>query len=95
MSKERIFAKGFYVKQNPQAPDYVIGNLSIKADEAIDFIRSNTNDKGWVNLSMMKSKEEGKAYVELNTYEPKQSEEQEPKQQETFVPDAPQDDLPF
>ena len=87
MSKERIFAKGFYVKQNPQAPDYVIGNLSIKADEAIEFIKEHTNDRGWVNLSMMKSKEEGKAYIELNTYEP--------KQQETFVPDAPQDDLPF
>ena len=87
MSKERIFAKGFYVKQNPQAPDYVIGNLSIKADEAIEFIKEHTNDRGWVNLSMMKTKEEGKAYIELNTYEP--------KQQETFVPDAPQDDLPF
>jgi hypothetical protein len=87
MSKERIFAKGFYVKQNPQAPDYVIGNLSIKADEAIEFIKEHTNDRGWVNLSMMKSKEEGKAYIELNTYEP--------KQQETFVPDAPQDDPLF
>jgi hypothetical protein len=74
MSKERIFAKGFYVKQNPQAPDYVIGNLSIKADEAIEFIKEHTNDRGWVNLSMMKSKEEGKAYIELNTYEPKQQE---------------------
>ena len=87
MSKERIFAKGFYVKQNPQAPDYVIGNLSIKADEAIEFIKEHTNDRGWVNLSMMKSKEEGKAYIELNTYEP--------KQEETFVPDAPQDDPVF
>jgi hypothetical protein len=87
MSKERIFAKGFYVKQNPQAPDYVIGNLSIKADEAIEFIKEHTNDRGWVNLSMMKSKEEGKAYIELNTYEP--------KQQETFVPDALQDDPLF
>jgi hypothetical protein len=87
MSKERIFAKGFYVKQNPQAPDYVIGNLSIKADEAIEFIKEHTNDRGWVNLSMMKSKEEGFAYIELNTYEP--------KQQETFVPDAPQDDPLF
>jgi hypothetical protein len=87
MSKERIFAKGFYVKQNPQAPDYVIGNLSIKADEAIEFIKEHTNDMGWVNLSMMKSKEEGKAYIELNTYEP--------KQEETFVPDAPQDDPLF
>jgi hypothetical protein len=75
------------VKQNPQAPDYVIGNLSIKADEAIEFIKEHTNDRGWVNLSMMKSKEEGKAYIELNTYEP--------KQQETFVPDAPQDDPLF
>jgi hypothetical protein len=87
MSKERVFAKGFYVKQNPQAPDYVIGNLSIKADEAIEFIKEHTNDRGWVNLSMMKSKEEGKAYIELNTYEP--------KQQETFVPNAPQDDPLF
>lgn len=66
---EKQFAKGFIFKRNDNAPEWAIGKLSIKVDEAIEFIKSKEN-KGWVNLEVKKSKE-GKFYIELDTYEGK------------------------
>ena len=67
--KEKIFADGFSFKRRDNAPEWVVGNLSIKADEAIAFIKNNTKN-GWVNLNINYS-QSGKAYVELDTFEPK------------------------
>lgn len=66
MSTEKVFAKGFIFKRNDKAPDFVVGSLSLKSNEAIEFIKEQ--GKEWVNLDVKKSKE-GKFYVELNTYE--------------------------
>lgn len=66
--KEKVFADGFIFKQNPNAPEWVIGSLSLKADEAIKFIQQHT-DKGWVNLNI-KVSQGGKPYVELDTWKP-------------------------
>ena len=63
------FAKGFIFKRNDNAPEWAIGKLSIKAQEAIQFINEKNNG-GWVNLEIKKSKE-GKFYIELDTYEAK------------------------
>ena len=67
--KEKIFADGFSFKRRDNAPEWVVGNLSIKADEAIAFIKNHTKN-GWVNLNVNYS-QSGKAYVELDTFEPK------------------------
>lgn len=67
MSTEKIFAKGFSFKRNDKAPEFVIGSLSLKADDAIAFIKEHTKN-GWVNLDVKKSKDGG-MYVELNTYQ--------------------------
>jgi hypothetical protein len=64
------FAKGFIFKRNDNAPEWAIGKLSIKAQEAIQFINEKNNG-GWLNLEIKKSKE-GKFYIELDTYEAKQ-----------------------
>lgn len=66
---EKIFADGFSFKRNENAPDFVVGRLSMKADEAIAFIRQHEK-KGWVNLNI-KTARSGNHYVELDTYEPK------------------------
>ena len=74
MTKEKIFANGFSFKRNENAPDFVVGRMSLKADDAIQFIKDRTNN-GWVNLNINQSKG-GAYYVELDTYEPKKKEEQ-------------------
>lgn len=67
--QQKQFAKGFIFKRNDNAPEWAIGKLSIKAQEAIQFINEKNNG-GWLNLEIKKSKE-GKFYIELDTYEAK------------------------
>ena len=71
---EKIFADGFSFKRNENAPDFVVGRLSMKAEEAIAFIRQHEK-RGWVNLNI-KTARSGNHYVELDTYEPKGQAEQ-------------------
>jgi len=67
---EKIFADGFSFKRNEKAPDFVVGRLSMKVDEAVAFIRQHEKG-GWVNLNI-KTARSGNHYVELDTYEPTQ-----------------------
>lgn len=69
MSQDKIFADGFIFKRHERTPEWVVGNMSIKVDEAIAFLKNNTKN-GWVNLGIKTSKE-GKFYIELDTFEPK------------------------
>ena len=99
---EKIYAKGLFVKRNEKAPEFVVCSLSIKTDEFIQFLRENTNDKGYVNLQVLKSKEKGSMYAVLDTFEPKTNttHTQEKKVVKTKENDPFQngnswDDLPF
>lgn len=66
---EKIFADGFLFKRNEKAPDFVVGRISIKVDEAIDFIKQHQKN-GWVNLGV-KTARSGNYYIELDTFEAK------------------------
>lgn len=73
MTEEKIFADGFLFKRNENAPDFVVGRLSMKVDEAIAFMRKH--DKGgWININIKQARS-GNYYSELDTFEakPKQS----------------------
>ena len=48
--KERTFADGFIFKRKENAPEFVVGRLSVKVDEAIAFMRANASD-GWMGKS--------------------------------------------
>jgi hypothetical protein len=75
METEKVFADGFiWKKPRENAPDFVLGSISIKADEAVFFIKKH-EDKGWVNLDVKKSKS-GKIYMELNTWKPEPSDDE-------------------
>ena len=85
--KERTFADGFIFKRREDAPDFVVGALSVKVDEAIAFLRNNEKN-GWVNLDI-KYGRTGNAYVELNTYESKKNVDSTPTQQQPKSKPAP------
>ena len=70
MSKEKIFANGFSFKRNEKAPSFVVGNLSVKKEDAIEFLNQH-EDGGYVNLNINMSKN-GTYYVELDTWKPTQ-----------------------
>ena len=103
MAEEKVFANGFVFKRNENAPNFVVGRMSIKVEDAIAFLEENQKS-GWVNLDVKQARS-GNYYVELDTYEPKN--DGAPKKQAPAAsapkPTAPQaeapaeeeDDLPF
>lgn len=88
--EEKIFADGFSFKRQENAPDFVIGRLSMKVEDAIAFIRQH-DKRGWVNLNI-KTARSGNHYVELDTYEPKAKDESTPTKK---APATKKEDLPF
>ena len=48
--EEKKYAKSLFVKRNEKAPEFVVCSLSFKTDDFIQFLKENTNDKGYVNL---------------------------------------------
>ena len=96
--KEKVFADGFIFKRREDAPEFVIGRLSIKVDEAIAFLRQNEKN-GWVNLDA-KYGRSGNPYLELDTYEgkPNDSNVESKKSNVSSMPQVSEDDdedLPF
>lgn len=71
--EKKKYATGMFVKRNEKAPEFVICSLSVKTDDFIQFLKENTNEKGYVNLQVLRSKEKGTLYAEIDTFEPKAS----------------------
>ena len=74
MSTEIEFPEGiFFKRKREQAPDFVKGHLSIKVDEAINWLREKgkAGDE-WVNLDLLNSKE-GKLYLKVDTWKPSET----------------------
>lgn len=92
--QEKIFADGFIFKRNEKAPDFVIGSISVKVDEAITFLKNNEK-KGWVNLQVKRGRS-GNPYIELDTFEPKGKSESKPKEEPAPEPEEEEGgELPF
>jgi hypothetical protein len=89
MTQEKVFADGFSFRRNEKAPNFVVGNLSIKADEAIQFINSHKRE-GWVNLSI-KYGRSGNPYIELDTFVPKS----DAAETDPIMVEEEDDDVPF
>lgn len=89
------FANGIIFKRSDNAPEFVIGGLSIKKSEFIPFLEDQGGD--WVNLQIKIAKS-GKPYIAVDTWKPNSSqnsikEEQKPTE---FANDpSTNDDLPF
>ncbi len=87
MSKDKVFADGFLFKRRENAPDFVIGNISVKVDEAVTFLKTNQKN-GWVNLNVLNS-QAGKPYIELDQFVPKKKETEQAEKEDV------KEDLPF
>jgi len=66
--KEKVFAKGFNFKRSENAPEWVVGKLSIKLEDAMPFLTQNANGD-WVNLNIVQGKQ-GNYYIELDNWKP-------------------------
>lgn len=93
---EKTFADGFYFERRENAPDFVVGRISVKVNKAKDFLDAHVNDRGYVNLNILRSKDGG-AYMELDTWQPKKKEDGSwtPKVEESQVVESEDDNIPF
>lgn len=67
---DKIFADGIYFDAPKDGtPDFVKGKVSFNVSKAIIFLKENENEKGYVNLDLLKSKA-GKLYFQLNNWVP-------------------------
>ena len=67
---DKEFPQGIYFKlPRGNAPDFVKGSLSIKIQDAIDWLHQQQGE--WVNIDLKESRD-GRPYSEVNRWEPKQ-----------------------
>ena len=90
-AEEKTFADGFSFKRNENSPEWVVGRLSIKVEDAITFLKKYEN-KGWVNLNVNTARS-GNIYCELDTWKPTTEQGTEPKAAAAAA--AESEDLPF
>lgn len=66
---ETTFATGFFFERPKEgAPEFVKGRMSIKVEEALALLTQHKNDKGYVNLDLLQSKDKTKLYLTVNTW---------------------------
>lgn len=95
MAEEKVFADGFVFKIQENAPEFVVGRLSVKVEDAVAFLKDHSKN-GWVNLNI-KIGRSGNPYVELDTFEPK-AKSDAPKsveKEEVETQEEDDDDVPF
>jgi len=96
---ETVFAEGFFVSEPREgAPEFVLGAISVSQDKAIAFINEHANEKGYVNLDLLRGKS-GQPYLKLNTFVPtvkaEDAETTTAAAPEVQLAEATSDDLPF
>jgi hypothetical protein len=82
--KDKVFADGFIFKRSENAPDWVIGKISVKVEDAVKFLNNNIKN-GWVNLNVNQS-QNGKIYIELDTWEKAQGSQSKPAKNDNDLP---------
>ena len=97
MSKDKIFADGFKFKMpRESAPDWVVGEVSVKVDQAISFLKTHAKQDGFVNLKVNISGSSNQPYMQLDDFVPDSSKRKETTPQPQAVEEEEGiDDLPF
>lgn len=69
--EDNKFAKGLFVKlPNDKAPKFVLLDMSFKPHEFFTWCQDHVDQKGWVNLQILRSKDGSKLYGKLNDWKP-------------------------
>lgn len=102
-NKEQVLANGFYFKIPEKKPDFVVGKVSCKVEDAIAFLQQHEKN-GWVNMDVKISGRTDKPYMSLDQWEPPADSGQQQQEQPPIPPPAMggnrnetdiDDDIPF
>ncbi len=92
---EKQFVEGLFTSRRENAPDFIVANLSFKTDRFIEWLKNNTNVRGYCNIDVKRSKN-GTIYSELNDWKPQ---EQSQSNDNFTIPEDTQeiqsDNIPF
>lgn len=70
--KEKKFAKGFWAERpHINAPDFVKLRVSVKVEEAVEWLQANKSERGYVNMQLLLAQDKEKLYFALDEWEPK------------------------
>ena len=66
------FSKGiFFNKPRENAPDFVLGSLSIRREEFVEYLKElNPNDNGYIKLDILLARDGEKTYLKENNWTP-------------------------
>lgn len=68
-NNDKKFASGFFFNKHENSPDFVVGSLGVRVDEAIEWMKQQKQkENGFINLDIKRG-QTGKYYLELNEYE--------------------------
>lgn len=68
---ENKFAKGIFIKERKEkTPDFVVAEMSVRPHDFFMWCQEHQNSfvKGWLNIKMLKPKNGGKYYIEVDNY---------------------------
>jgi hypothetical protein len=72
---KNLFPQGMWLNSPPEnAPEFIKAKIDIEVSEFCKWLQKNEDEKGKVHLDILKSKE-GKNYLKLNTWKPKEQSE--------------------
>lgn len=84
MEKDNKFPNGIAINApRENAPEFIKARVSFKVSDAVEWLKANENNNGWVDCDLKESKA-GKLYLELNAFKPQRPATQE--MDETAVP---------
>lgn len=89
MSEAPKFIDGLFIGDTSNAPSFVKGKLSINVAKFVAYVQENQNEKGYVNIDILESRDSGKQYAKLNDWKPSG------ETQRSSGPEPVEDDLPF
>lgn len=89
-----VFATGMGFREvSPKAPESVRGSIYFKWADFKKFCEENVDQKGFVNVKMMKSLTKGSIYFILDTYKPKTNPEETQQYNDTKYKITPSSEL--
>ena len=85
------FVNGLFFKEKHEnSPSFVLGKLSIKREDLIEWLQNRQED--WINCDILTSKKTGNPFIKVDDYK-KESKQQSVPEQNNTTEDT--DDLPF
>lgn len=71
MNEEKKFIDGLFTSRRENAPEFVLANLSFKTERFIEWLKNNTNSRGYCNVDIKRSKT-GTLYADINEWKPQE-----------------------